>query len=297
MARRRSALFTFMTCCVPASTETPFGRQRPLDLIVIPARFGSTRLPGKPLIPIMGRTLLERVIDIGRRAAMLAGHAELVVATDDARIEDHAAALGCAVAMTASTIQSGSGRAHAAVCTCTSPPEIVVNLQGDAPFVPPEVVAALIGALRQSAFEVATPVVQLGWPELDLLRDHKRHTPASGTTVTRLADGHALWFSKEIIPQLRDEAGLRARGGLSPIYRHLGVYAYRTETLARFESLPPSPYERLEGLEQLRFLEHGIPVLTVEVAAPHHPMSGIDSAEDVALAGRLIAQLGDPFGL
>lgn len=287
---------------MPASPE-PFGQDRPRnlprdlprDLIVIPARFGSTRLPGKPLIEIAGRTLLERVVAIGRRAVALSGHAELVVATDDALIAAHAEALGCAVAMTAATIQSGSGRAHAAASAQLTPPEIVVNLQGDAPFVPPTVIAALIAALRGSAFDVATPVVQLGWPDLDLLREHKRHTPASGTTATRLADGRALWFSKGIIPQIRDEAALRTRTALSPVYRHLGVYAYRTAALARFEQLPCGHYEQLEGLEQLRFLENAIPVLTVEVAAPRHPMSGIDSAEDVVLAERLIAQLGDPY--
>lgn len=303
MVRHQSGSSTFTTCCVPGSPEPRSGedraqdwpQDRPRDLIVIPARFGSTRLPGKPLIEIAGRTLLERVVAIGRRAVALSGHAELVVATDDARIAEHADALGCTVAMTADTIQSGSGRAHAAASTRAIPPEIVVNLQGDAPFVPPAVIAALIRALRESAFDVATPVVQLGWPDLDLLREHKRHTPASGTTATRLADGQALWFSKGIIPQLRDEAALRTRAALSPIYRHLGVYAYRMLALARFEKLPCGHYEQLEGLEQLRFLENGIPVLTVEVAAPRHPMSGIDSAKDVVLAERLIDQLGDPY--
>ncbi|MEG3089326.1 3-deoxy-manno-octulosonate cytidylyltransferase [Sphingomonas sp. PB4P5] len=276
---------------MPVSANLPVGRSR--DLIVIPARFGSTRLPGKPLVEIAGRTLLSRVVDIGRRAVTLAGHAELVVATDDDRIADHAAALGCTVAMTAPTIQSGSGRAYAAAMARAIAPDIVVNLQGDAPFVAATAVAALLGALRESAFDVATPVVQLGWPELDLLRSHKCESPASGTTVTRAADGRAMWFSKGIIPQLRDETRTTP---LSPIYRHLGIYGYRIEALAQFESLPPSRYEQLEGLEQLRFLENHIPMLTVEVAAPRHPMSGVDSATDVVLAERLIAQLGDPFG-
>ena len=278
-----------------APTEALPGGEGPPDLIVIPARYGSTRLPGKPLAMIAGRTLLERVVEVGRRAMALAGHAELIVATDDARIADHARDLDCAVAMTDGAIESGSGRAHAAASARPVPPRIVVNLQGDAPFVPPAVVAALIGALRASLLEVATPVVRLGWSELEALRDHKRHAPSSGTTVTRAVDGRALWFSKGIIPQIRGEAALRG-AVWSPVYRHLGVYAYRAAALARFEAMPPSPYEQLEGLEQLRFLENGIPILTVEVPAPRHPMSGIDSAEDVALAERLIAELGDPFG-
>ena len=240
--------------------------------------------------------MLARVVDIGQRAATLAGHAELVVATDDDRIADHARSLGCAVAMTATAIQSGSCRAYAAAAGRASSPGIVVNLQGDAPFVPATVVALLIEALRESTLDVATPVVRLGWDALDALRTHKRTAPSSGTTVTRTADGRALWFSKAIIPQIRGEAGLRARSALSPVYRHLGVYAYRTSALARFEAMPPSPYERVEGLEQLRFLENGIAIQTVDVPAPRHAMSGIDSPEDVVLAERLIAQLGDPYG-
>ena len=283
-------------CCVPARGDAHADGLAVPDLIVIPARFGSTRLPGKPLVEIAGRTLLSRVVDIGRRAVALAGHAELVVATDDERIAAHARSLGCAVAMTATTIVSGSGRAHAGAFARTPPPGIVVNLQGDAPFVPAAVVAGLIAALRASSFDVATPVVRLGWGDLDDLVDHKRAAPSSGTTVTRAADGRALWFSKAIIPQIRDADERRRHEPMSPVYRHLGVYAYRNPALARFEAMPPSPYERIEGLEQLRFLENGIDVLTVEVAPPRHAMSGIDSAADVALAERLIARLGDPFG-
>ncbi len=266
------------------------------DLVVIPARFGSTRLPGKPLIAIAGRTLLARMVDVGRRAIALAGDAELVVATDDQRIADHARDLGCEVVMTDAAIASGSGRAHAAALARDHAPGIVVNLQGDAPFVPPAVVARLIEVLRGSFAGVATPVVRLDWSALDALRAHKTSTPFSGTACLRLADGRAAWFSKAIVPAIRDEATLRAQGPLSPVYRHLGVYAYRRDALARFEALTPGLYEAIEGLEQLRFLENGIDVMTVEVPAPRHPMSGIDSPRDVVLAEELIARLGDPFG-
>lgn len=265
-------------------------------LIVVPARWGSTRLPGKPLVPIGGRTLLERVVDVARRAAVLAGDADVVVATDDERVAGHARALGCEAVMTPGAIASGSGRAHAAALGRRVAPDLVVNLQGDAPFVPAAVPAVLIDALRGSPFGVATPVVRLGWEALDALRDHKRRAPFSGTTCARAADGRALWFSKAVIPAIRDEARLRETGTLSPVWRHLGVYAYRREALARFEDAPPTALERLEGLEQLRLLELGIDVLAVEVAPPAHSMSGIDTAEDVVLAERLIAQAGDPFG-
>lgn len=265
------------------------------DLIVVPARYGSQRLPGKPLIPIAGRTLLERVVAVARAAASLAGDCEVVVATDDRRILDHAAGLGCAAMMTAREIGSGSGRALAAAQARSPQPAIVVNLQGDAPFIPPALVAELVHVQRANGTDCVTPVTRLDWPALDAMREHKRTAPFSGTTCVRAADGRALWFSKVILPAIRDEARLRAEEPLSPVYRHLGLYAYRLEALARFEATPPTPYEQWEGLEQLRLIETGLTIRTMEVAPPLHAMSGIDTAADVALAEALIARWGDPY--
>ena len=264
------------------------------DLIVVPARFGSQRLPGKPLIRISGRTLLDRVVEVAREGAARARNADVVVATDDARILDHARELGCAAVLTDATISSGSGRAWAVARDRAAPPPIIVNLQGDAPFVQPAMIVALIAALRASDYGVATPVVPLSWAALDALRAHKQTSPFSGTTCARGPDGRALWFSKAVIPAIRGEAALRAAGPLSPAFRHLGLYAYRFAALGRFEATAPTPYEQLEGLEQLRFLESGEQILTVEVAAPPHAMSGIDTQDDVALAERLIAEHGEP---
>jgi 3-deoxy-manno-octulosonate cytidylyltransferase (CMP-KDO synthetase) len=139
-------------------------------------------------------------------------------------------------------------------------------------------------------------VIQLDWSALDAMRLHKGDTPFSGTTCVRAPDGRALWFSKAILPAIRDEEELRATLPLSPVYRHLGLYVYRLEALERFEATPPSRYEQLEGLEQLRFLEMGSTVQTVEIAPPRHAMSGIDTQADVALAEALIARWGDPYG-
>lgn len=264
------------------------------DLIVIPARFGSKRLPGKPLIPIAGRPLLERVVATARHAAALAGDVDVVVATDDERIADLARSLDCDVALTSTTISSGSGRACAAALARAVRPEIVVNLQGDAPFIPPSVIMGLIEAIRSSTASVATPVVRLDWASLDSMREHKRSAPFSGTTCVRAPDGRALWFSKSILPAIRDETDLRQRDPLSPVYRHLGLYAYRLDALEQFERAPSSHYESLEGLEQLRFLEMGLSIQTVAVDPPSHSMSGIDTIEDVALAEALIEQFGDP---
>jgi len=235
------------------------------------------------------------VVDVARRAAALAGDCDVVVATDDARIEAHAAAIGCPAMMTAGDIASGSGRACAAAQLRPERPAIVVNLQGDAPFIPPEVVARLLGAARRGEAACVTPVVRLDWAALDAMRTHKRAAPFSGTTCVRDAAGRALWFSKTILPAIRDEGRLRAESPLSPVYRHLGLYAYRLDALERFEATPPSPYEQLEGLEQLRFLEMGLAIQTVEVDPPLHAMSGIDTQADVVLAESLIARWGDPF--
>ncbi len=263
-------------------------------LIVVPARFASQRLPGKPLIPIAGRTLLERVVAVAREGARRVGNADVVVATDDARILDHARSLGCDAIVTDAAISSGSGRAWAVARDREIAPSVVLNLQGDAPFVQPATIAALIAALRGSTLSVATPIVRLSWEALDTLRRHKHTSPFSGTTCVRRADHRALWFSKAVIPAIRGEAQLRQEGPLSPVFRHLGLYAYRLEALGRFEAMAPTPYEILEGLEQLRFLESGEDILTVEVAALPHAMSGIDTPADVAMAERLIADHGEP---
>lgn len=264
------------------------------DLIVVPARFASQRLPGKPLILIAGQTLLARVVAVAQESARRVGSADVVVATDDVRILNHARSLGCDAALTDVGVSSGSGRAWAVARDREIAPSIVVNLQGDAAFAQPAMIAALIAALRDSTCDVATPVIQLSWEALDTLRLHKQASPFSGTTCARRADGRALWFSKAVIPAIRGEADLRHAGPLSPVFRHIGLYAYRFDALRRFESTAPTPYELLEGLEQLRFLESGEDILTVEVGASPHAMSGIDTRDDVAMAERLIAEHGEP---
>jgi len=264
-------------------------------LIVVPARYGSTRLPGKPLLRIAGRTLLERVHAVATAAAHLAGGCDVVVATDDRRICEHARQIGAEVAMTSADLDCGSSRACAAALSRPLVPDIVINLQGDSPFVPPDVVARLIETLRNGGADVATPIYRLDWDRLTRLRKHKATVPFSGTTCIRAADGRALWFSKTIIPALRDEEMLRASGPVSPVWQHMGLYGYRLTALEWFASTPRSPYEVLEGLEQLRFLEGGRLIATVEVDPPSHAMSGIDTPTDLALAEEAILRLGDPF--
>ncbi|MGB3456205.1 MAG: 3-deoxy-manno-octulosonate cytidylyltransferase, partial [Litorimonas sp.] len=160
---------------------------------------------------------------------------------------------------------------------------------GDAPFTPPDYIQACLDALAADpAADIATPVVALSWAALDDLRKAKRKTPFSGTTAIVGADDRARWFSKTIIPAIRKEARHQEP---SPVLQHVGLYAFRRAALERFTALPPSPYETLEGLEQLRALEAGLIIACARVDA--HPMSqaGIDTPEDLARAEARLAEL------
>lgn len=265
-------------------------------LVCIPARHGSTRLPGKPLITIAGRTLLARVIDAARRDLNARHAAEIVVATDHPAIRDEAERCGCRAVMTDAALANGSARSLAAVRAVTPQPHTLISLQGDTPFFPAGTLTALADALVAGA-RVATPVMQLSWPDLDAFRLHKRAAPFSGTTCV-IDDRHrALWFSKQILPAIRDEAARRTADVLSPVRRHVGIYGYQFEALARFDVAPMSVYEELEGLEQLRFIALGIPVTTVPVAGSDLDMNGVDTLVDVIAAEERLARFGDPFGL
>lgn len=263
-------------------------------LIVVPARYASTRLPGKPLAKIAGRPMVERVAALAQRAAASLDRAEHVVATDDTRILEHCRDAGIPVVMTDPALPSGSDRALAAVDGLGASPDFVINLQGDAPFTPAAHVVAVVEALASSGTDAATPYIRLSWEALDRLRAHKAETPFSGTTMVTDPSGRAIWFSKVIIPAMRKEAALRGLGPLSPVFQHIGLYGFRLGALRRYCALPESRYERLEGLEQLRLIENGMSVQAVEVHPGKIAIPGIDTAEDIALAERLVAAHGDP---
>ena len=264
------------------------------SLIVVPARYGSTRFAGKPLAQINGVSMVRRTADVARRAAKTIANCDYVVATDDDRIAQHSQEYGISAIMTPDNSPTGSDRALSAVRNFAQGTDFIVNLQGDAPFTPVSTVIAVLKALNDGA-QVATPYTQLSWDALDELRTHKRQTPFSGTTVLIGQDNRALMFSKNIIPAIRREAKLREQSSLSPICRHIGLYGYRVDVLERFVSWPESHYERLEGLEQLRFLENGVPIDSVRVESPQIATSGIDTPEDLKRAEALIAVHGDPF--
>jgi 3-deoxy-manno-octulosonate cytidylyltransferase (CMP-KDO synthetase) len=228
------------------------------------------------------------------RAAAREAEADLVIATDHPEIAAHAEALGVTAVMTDPALPSGTDRALAAARLAAPAASLVVNLQGDAPFTSPAHIVAMIRAGAAGDADVVTPVVRLSWSALDALRAHKRATPFSGTTCIVAADGKALWFSKAILPAIRNEEALKAANALSPVYRHVGLYGYRMDALARFSALPLGRYEAIEGLEQLRFLENGMRIQTVECEGTRFDLGGIDTPEDAEAAEALIAAHGDP---
>ena len=264
-------------------------------VVIIPARYGSSRLPGKPLTLIAGRTMLSRVYGIARAAAREHRDVDLVVATDDARIGAHCDEIGARWVMTPASCPSGTDRALAALRQIPGSFDAVINLQGDAPLTPPEFITAMLRTFEADpGIEVATPAVRLSWLELDGLRAQKRETPFSGTCVVVDSNGNARWFSKQIIPAVRGEEAQRREGGLSPVLRHVGLYGYTRKMLETYVTLPLGRYEQLEGLEQLRLLEHGYGIRVVEVDyRGRAAMSGVDSREDVARAEALIARHGE----
>ncbi|MEM9738484.1 MAG: manno-octulosonate cytidylyltransferase [Pseudomonadota bacterium] len=264
-------------------------------LIVVPARHGSTRFPGKPLHIIAGRSLLERVFRIAEAVACDRGDVQAVVATDDARILAHCEAIGAPVVMTDPELPSGTDRALAAAQLQAEMPDFVINLQGDAPFTPPSQVAALIKAAEETGAPVVTPVVRLSWDALDTVRQQKETQPFSGTSCVRGADGRAFWFSKKLLPAIRKEGELRSTEPLSPVFRHIGLYGYTLAALEAFTTAKVGYYEALEGLEQLRFLENGVAIQTIEVEPTSRSMWGVDTPEDAAYAETLIGEHGDPL--
>lgn len=265
-------------------------------LIVIPARYASTRLPGKPLVKIAGVEMIRRVADI---AASICRHNEnchYAVATDDARIADFCAGCGIPAVMTAETCRSGTERCWDAVGQQASRPDLVINLQGDNPLCPPWVIQQLIDAWKSCQGDVFTPCIHLDWQEYDRLVESKKTTPYSGTTVLTDKDGYALAFSKNTVPAIRKPDKARAELAKSPVRRHVGLYAYTYEALKSYFALPESDYEKgyVEGLEQMRFLYNGLRVKVVEVDyRGRKTASGVDSPEDIARVEAILAEYGE----
>jgi 3-deoxy-manno-octulosonate cytidylyltransferase (CMP-KDO synthetase) len=242
--------------------------------VIIPARYGSSRYPAKPLAPLRGATgIAKPLIQRSWECARAVAEAESIwIATDDDRIAHAVRGFGGQAVMTDEACANGTERCADAIARLGIEPDVVVNLQGDAPLTPAHVVTALVDALAASpAVAMTTPAIRCARSTYAHLAEDQRQGRVGGTTVVFGSDRRALYFSKRVIPHLPPEAAARS---FPPVHLHLGVYAYRPEALRRYVALGASELEQLEGLEQLRFLAGGIPVGVV----PFEPI-GWDAIE------------------
>jgi 3-deoxy-manno-octulosonate cytidylyltransferase (CMP-KDO synthetase) len=240
---------------------------------IIPARYASTRFPGKPLHPIAGKPLLQHVVERCLQARSLS---EVVVATDDSRIADVAKAF-CRVEMTSGSHPSGTDRIAEVVERLSC--DAAVNIQGDEPLIDPAVIEAVARALADAPMSTAaTPIQHLA--EYD--------NPNVVKVVVNVA-GRALYFSRRTIPFVRDAASRPIAEQLAafPFLKHLGIYGYRRETLLQLVKFPVSALEAAEKLEQLRALDNGVEIAVVRVL---HDSVGVDVPEDVARVEKLLSQ-------
>ncbi|AXI40671.1 manno-octulosonate cytidylyltransferase [Sulfitobacter sp. SK011] len=261
-------------------------------LIVIPARFASSRYPGKPLATLKGasgvsRSLIERS---WRAACEVQGVDKVVVATDDDRIKEAAEAFGAEVVMTSVACGNGTERCAEAYAVLGGGFEIVVNLQGDAPLTPHWFVEGLVQGLRDAPqAEIATPVLRCDGATLNSLLADRKANRVGGTTAVFASDHRAMYFSKEVVPFTSKPY---ADTEMTPVFHHVGVYAYRTDALAAYPTWPAGTLEQLEGLEQLRFMESGRSVLCVEVDARGRAFWELNNPEDVPKIESMMAKMG-----
>ena len=240
--------------------------------VVIPARFSASRLPGKPLLLIGDRPLIQWVWQCARQS----GAVSVVIATDDVRIFDAAAAFGADVELTSPEHTSGTDRiAEVVRAKRLNPDEVVVNLQGDEPMMPPAVVQEVAQSLSlRPQFDIATAVAPI--------RSLAEFLDPSCVKALRARQGEALYFSRAPVPWPRDDVADGLPKRFAGAWRHVGIYAYRVRSLLQFAAWPPTPLETTEKLEQLRALEHGMHIHLVTLA--HSPPAGVDTPEDLERA-------------
>ena len=258
-------------------------------VIIIPARYGSTRYPGKPLVPLRTREGKKSLIQLSWEAANKAsGISEIYVATDDKRIEEHAVAFGAKVIRTSSKCKNGTERCAEAVSNARLEAEIIVNFQGDAPLTPSWFVEEIIASLKaDKSTDMATPVLRLDRKSYNLFFEDRKSDRVGGTTVVFDKDMYALYFSKELIPFF--EISKIDQDKPIPCYHHVGVYAYRKNILREYLSWPESNLEKLEGLEQLRFLSENKKVKCVEVSSRGNVFWELNNPEDVQRIEKVIS--------
>ncbi len=261
---------------------------------IIPARFASSRYPGKPLAMLTGATgVAQSLIERSWRAAReVDGFDEIHVATDDDRIADAARAFGADVLMTSDTCRNGTERCAEALGLLGPDVEMIVNLQGDAPLTPPWFLEGLIAGLRaDSQAAVATPVLRCDGETLAALKADRAAGRVGGTTAVVDSARRGLYFSKEVIPFTSEVYEPDAD---TPVFHHVGVYAYRPWALHAYPDWPIGPLESNEGLEQLRFLEAGHSVACVEVEARGRKFWELNNPEDIPRIEAMLSEMGLP---
>lgn len=266
-------------------------------LIVIPARYASTRLPGKPLIKINGVEMIARVAAIAQKVVSDNPESDYIVATDDDRIISFCQKNSIKVSNSSAHCSSGTERCYDILSRLKLKPELIINLQGDNPLCPPHVIQALIDSWKKTKAHVYTPYVHLSWEEYFNLVNTKEKTPYSGTTVMVDKDEIALCFSKAVLPVIRKLKEAQKALDKSPVRRHIGLYAYTYQALSDyFNKLKNSIYEEsyIEGLEQMRFLENGYKIRMVEVDYQgRKTTSGVDSPEDIKRVEDILNEFGE----
>lgn len=249
---------------------------------IIPARYASTRFPGKPLVDLGGKPVIQRVYEQVKEC-----FDDLYVATDDERIMNAVKAFGGKVVMTAEDCKNGTERCLDAYRRLGIDCDVIVNIQGDEPFIQPKQVNALIACFDAQGTDIATLV-----KPFDAADGIERLECPNSPKVVLDEKGFALYFSRSVVPYLR---GVEREKWLEShtFYKHLGIYAYRTDVLERITTLPQSPMEKAESLEQLRWLENGY---RIKVGVTDIETIGIDTPEDLERAKEFAASLGLDWG-
>jgi 3-deoxy-manno-octulosonate cytidylyltransferase (CMP-KDO synthetase) len=255
--------------------------------LIIPARQASRRFPGKPLIPLRGskglaKSLIQRSWEAARAVE---GVADIRIATDDLRIAEAAATFGAEVILISSACRNATECCWEAVETAGLTAEIIVNLPGDAPLIPPLAIEALIGTMHANpALRVGSSMIRCSPLRLARLLCDARTSRSNDTTVVFDQAMNALYFSKTVIPHVPEQ------NTDVPVFLHMGLYAYRRHALADYAERSPAPLELVEGLEQLRFLQAGIPIRMIEVADPPGGLWDLNSPADVVTVEAALAE-------
>jgi len=232
---------------------------------IIPARYASSRFPGKPLVDIKGKSMIQRVYEQAAKSSLK----KIVVATDDQRIYDHVIQFGGEAVMTSADHPSGTDRCWEAIQQLNESFQYVINIQGDEPLIDPKQIDELVAVLKDGTTELATQMIKID--------SHELLFNTGEVKIVLNTNNEALYFSRSVIPFIKN-VNEKEWHLHHDYYRHVGMYAYRTDILSQLTDLPVSPLEKAESLEQLRWLENGFKIKCVTTAFESHC---IDTPEDL----------------